>query len=55
MSDNRDRKLADLLELQLALVSPEPPKPAPVPVLVETPSERASRPIRANKVRVVRH
>jgi hypothetical protein len=60
MSDNRDRKPADLLELQLALVRREPPRPAPVPVLVEAPSEpgperpRVKR-ARVNRDRSVRH
>jgi hypothetical protein len=55
MSDNRDRQLADLLELRLALVRPERPKPAPVPVLAAAVSGLPRRKTRARCAEPVRH
>lgn len=48
MSNDRDRRLASLLELQLALVRHEAPAPAPEPLLpaASSPLPRGRRPAR---------
>jgi hypothetical protein len=58
MSKHRDRDLANLHELQLALVRPETPTPAPVPVLVEPvepPSRSPRLKVQAKPTRTWRH
>mgnify|MGYP001825097330 FL=1 len=60
MSEHRDRDLANLHELQLALVRPETPTPAPVPVPVlvepvEPPSRSPCLKVQAKRTRTWRH